>query len=144
MGGPYRITAAHVDSLDQLGFEWDPCQKTQHWDAMFERLQRFQLVNGHANVPRRYAEDPELGRWVYKRRKSRRGESKYKISPEQIARLDTVGFQWEFGSMHNWRKIGPKGLKSCAPEAAVLHSAVTPNQVSLLTDPRASARLLAP
>eukprot|EP00656_Telonema_subtile_P044704 TRINITY_DN50966_c0_g1_i1.p1 TRINITY_DN50966_c0_g1~~TRINITY_DN50966_c0_g1_i1.p1 ORF type:complete len:186 (+),score=29.54 TRINITY_DN50966_c0_g1_i1:151-708(+) len=83
---------------------------------MFERLKNFQQVNGHANVPRRYADDPELGRWVYKRRKSRRGVSKYKITQDQIDKLDTVGFQWEFGSMHNWKKVGPLGLKGCAPE----------------------------
>lgn len=34
------------------------------WKKRFEQLAAYHAEHGHSNVPQRYAENPELGRWV--------------------------------------------------------------------------------
>jgi len=49
---------------------------------MFEELRKFKEREGHCNLPQRYSDNPELGRWVIKRSK---------ISKERASKLDSIG-----------------------------------------------------
>ena len=42
------------------------------WKAQLERLAAYKAAHGDTNVPRNYAEDPSLGRWVSKQRHFKR------------------------------------------------------------------------
>ena len=71
-----------VEIVDRLGMGWD------EWYGL---LQRFHKREGHCRVPRGKDEDGlDLGSWVIGQR-----AFKDKLSSQQIARLDQLGFSWE-------------------------------------------------
>jgi superfamily II DNA or RNA helicase len=78
-----------IDRLDSLGFVWSP-----HDDAFernFEALRRFVWREGHAQIPKSHVEGKlKLGTWVSKARGKRS-----KLSPDQVARLEAIGFLWD-------------------------------------------------
>lgn len=59
-------------------------------DQSFELLKQYHQREGHTNVPRFWKEDNRLGQWCYFQR-----TTKYRRKPEEIAKLDSLGFQWE-------------------------------------------------
>lgn len=65
------------------------------WDTYFGRLIAFKERFGHCNVETLWEEDLSLARWVVAQR-TRRGKGA--LSDEQIARLDDLGFVW------NWQE----------------------------------------
>jgi hypothetical protein len=58
-------------------------------DDNFHLLVQYEEIYGHCNVPRRYKQDPVLGRWVNTQR-----QRKDKLSDDQCAKLDDLGFSW--------------------------------------------------
>jgi len=85
------------DSLERIGFEWSATPKPYRksaslWDHMVERLLTYKTLHGHTRVPRHRREDQPLADWVARQRRSRRKGS---LSPEQIARLTKIGFDWD-------------------------------------------------
>jgi len=96
-----KLLAERVAKLDALGFRWDATEVPglsfkerleQMWEQSFARLVAFHARFGHAQVPVRWEEDKELGRWVDKQRqKARQG----RLSPEKRARLEALGFPWQ-------------------------------------------------
>jgi hypothetical protein len=92
-----RISEDRITKLESLGFEWNPRPsgglgfQRQAWETMFAQLKQFHAENGHANIPQQFKGNPKLGWWVTTQRRNRR---KSKLSVEQIARLDSVGFLW--------------------------------------------------
>ena len=60
------------------------------------RLEAYKAVHGDCNVPRRWAEDPRLGKWVDhqrgRKRKLDRGEPSKGMTAERAARLTALGF----------------------------------------------------
>jgi Helicase associated domain len=70
--------------------DWDPYATA--WNAKFKRLKAYKKENGDCNVPLRYPEDLELGRWVGNMRNQRRRD---KLSEARIQLLDSIGFEWE-------------------------------------------------
>ena len=84
-----RLSKDQVARLDSLGFVWDPL--TEQWDDAFALLQDFHKREGHCLVPKtRGGEESKLGTWVNKVRLK-----KAKLSKDQIARLDSLGFVWD-------------------------------------------------
>ena len=83
----------------------------QRWEKNFKLLEKFKKEHGHTRVPRSLdsTEYPkQLGRWVDKQREGRRNEKLlmktgslrkggHRISPERIARLEGLGFEWDPG-----------------------------------------------
>lgn len=106
-----RISCEQIAKLENLGFDWDASEKHSSkkaklaWNARFEVLQQFIAENGHARVPQGYAPDPSLGTWVkcqrnaYQAEKMRQhGKRPYctsRILPEQVKKLEAVGFEWD-------------------------------------------------
>jgi len=57
---------------------------------MFVALSAFKMRHRHCNVPRDHAEYSELASWVNNQR-----SRKERLTPEQVGRLDAIGFNWD-------------------------------------------------
>jgi hypothetical protein len=69
------------------------------WEAQLARLVAYKAAHGEcSSVPRGWAEDPRLGRWVDNQRKLKRkldrGEPSGGMTAERVARLTALGFAW--------------------------------------------------
>jgi hypothetical protein len=75
--------------LDTLGFVWDAL--TERWEEGFEHLKAYVQEHRHCTVPAKHvtADGYPLGRWVVYQR-----EKEDCLLPEQKARLDALGFDW--------------------------------------------------
>jgi len=73
-----------------LGFVWDPVPAD--WEALFQSLVVFKENQGHCGVPKKWSENPELGRWVSVQRHVYK---KGKLSAERVVRLEALGFEWD-------------------------------------------------
>jgi hypothetical protein len=66
------------------------------WEAQLARLAVYKAAHGDCSVPQRWAEDPQLGRWVHKqqtfKRKLDRGEPSRGMTVERAAKLEALGF----------------------------------------------------
>jgi hypothetical protein len=87
---------------------WDPYD--EKWEKGFRHLQDFVNEHKHCRVLRSHvtADGYPLGRWVVHQR-----EKKDRLLPEQRARLDALGFEWDgraaqvevgFGYLENFVK----------------------------------------
>jgi superfamily II DNA or RNA helicase len=84
------LSSNRTSRLEQLDFVWDPF--TSIWDDRFAELAAYKKIYGNCNVPDRYDENPELGRWC---RAQRTANKKNRLSPDRIKRLEQLGFIWE-------------------------------------------------
>lgn len=75
-------------------------KQLNNWERLFQVLEAFKAKHGHCNVPANNAEDPALGRWVAVQRYRRKMN---RLTAEQVARLDKVGFLWAPGDAA-WEK----------------------------------------
>jgi hypothetical protein len=83
-----ELSPEQIAQLDAIGFCWGP--HTDIWDKRVAELTAYQKIHGHCNVPHSYG---PLGVWVSTvHRRWRKG----KLSPEQIAQLDALGFCWDY------------------------------------------------
>lgn len=74
------------------------------WDTYFGKLVAFKERFGHCNVEAYWEEDASLGSWVSAQRTRR---TKGALTDQQVARLDEVGFVWDFQSkktQETWMK----------------------------------------
>ncbi|MEP2777532.1 MAG: Helicase associated domain protein [Luteolibacter sp.] len=77
--------------LEAIGFQWRQ-KKLNIWDEMFGKLLDYRRIHGNCNVPQRWEEDAELGRWVNTQRiHYRRGDIP---DAERIRKLESIGFVW--------------------------------------------------
>ena len=76
--------------LEAIGFSWDP--RAEQWNSYFEALSEFHKREGHCDVPDSYisSKDLDLKTWI----KSQR-HKETQLSPEQIHRLNSLGFIWD-------------------------------------------------
>jgi hypothetical protein len=69
------------------------------WEQHLTSLRAYKCRHGDCNVPRRWAEDPPLGRWVGNQRKFKRaldrGDPRLEITVARSAKLEALGFAWE-------------------------------------------------
>ena len=62
------------------------------WYFRYQQLQAYYEENQSCNVPQRYKEDPELGRWVSTQRKAYK---KNNLSQEKVDLLNQLNFDWD-------------------------------------------------
>jgi len=70
----------------------------EKWGMMFEKLMEYKSQHGHSMVPQCYQDDLRLGRWVHYQRVEYwifQQTGSAKITPERIARLNAIGFEWD-------------------------------------------------
>ena len=101
--GTHKISPARIARLDGVGFDWDPSAKweakvEERWNEYFEALKRFR--DDHGRWPK--AKEGALGWWCNRQRQARKGNGPLKISPEQIAKLDEIGFPWDVLQNELW------------------------------------------
>lgn len=99
-----NITDERIKALEDIGFTWSlrdtsKMAPRKSWDAHFHSLVEFKEKHGHCDVRVRSKQHPtgSLGRWVEKQRHhyNSRGEDPIeKITDEQIAKLEGLGFKW--------------------------------------------------
>jgi len=97
---PGIITQDQIDALNGLGFRWHINRTfTSAWEKRFDELRQYRTDHGDCNVPRNWAENPQLATWVTTQR------TKYKnkqvgnmhagiITQDQIDALNGLGFSW--------------------------------------------------
>merc|ERR1719491_1872427 len=83
-----KISKERASKLDSIGFTWG-IQLDTRWDTRLEELKKFKDREGRCNVPRRFSDNPKLGKWVSNQRRKR-----LKISKERASKLDSIGFTW--------------------------------------------------
>lgn len=103
-GKKSNITDERIAALEEIGFVWSlrdtsKMAPRKTWDAHFETLKEFKQRNGHCDVRVRSKQHPtgSLGRWVEKQRhhyNNRLDGRENKITDEQIAKLEDLGFKW--------------------------------------------------
>lgn len=98
--GAPTLTAERIAQLDALGFVWDPPrgridEYAQQWAVGLAQLEHYVDEHGHARVPNAWVSEAGfgLGRWVSNRRRNRRYSARA-LTPERIAQLDALGFDW--------------------------------------------------
>ena len=70
---------------------------TAPWEAMFAEAEEYARTHGDLDVPKRYKTEDgfSLGAWIVTQRRVRAGYQYGRLSPEQIAELDSIGMIWE-------------------------------------------------
>jgi hypothetical protein len=93
------LTAERVRALDGIGFDWGTSKTDLEsiWSKRFQQLSEFKVQFGHCLVPREYAANPKLGRWVNNQRRNyslhQEGNSSC-LTTERIRELESIGFDW--------------------------------------------------
>jgi hypothetical protein len=88
--GDRKISASDKAELEALGFSFAPFEDA--WTEMFGLLEAFVNREGHANVPIGFvANGRNLRSWVITQRAKRNADE---LTPERIAKLNTLGFVW--------------------------------------------------
>ncbi len=125
-----KLRKQYVDQLNSMGFEWDArptklragqsrrvCSAAEKevpihtWEEMFAGLIGFFRLHGHCNVPVNWTADSDLPRWTQQQRRAKREN---RLSPEQINRLDEVGFAWA-GHDGDWDSMFAKLVEHLRP-----------------------------
>jgi hypothetical protein len=92
-----KLTQDQISRLDSLDFDWDPINSK--WEEYFSLLEKYVQENGNANVHHRnVVGNFRLGRWVGRQRDKKdklTTDKKEILTSEQIARLDSLGFDWD-------------------------------------------------
>ena len=77
------------------------------WNSKFLQMREFRIINGHCNVS---SSAGNFGQWVNNQRRAYKnikfGKKGLKISPERIAMLDGLGFNWgkNFPTQPSWEE----------------------------------------
>ena len=87
-----QLLPERLAQMQALKFEWSLERNPEpRWEAGFTALQAFYQREGHWRVPVSHREGGyPLGYWVTRQR-----QIKDRLSPEQRARLETLGFIWD-------------------------------------------------
>jgi hypothetical protein len=84
----HKLSAWKKKKLDQINFPW--IRKGRYnlelWNRMYEHLKAYKSEHGNCDVPQKF-KDKKLGSWV-------NGQRTKKLSPEQKAKLNALGFSW--------------------------------------------------
>jgi hypothetical protein len=111
------MTVTRAAKLEALGFVWElsteGCRKQCIWDrgkeciweAQLAKLTSYKQRHGDCNVPKGWAEDPVLARWVVYQRRGKRlldccepSRATRGMTAARVAKLEAVGFAWELSA----------------------------------------------
>ena len=96
-----KVTPERRAKLDALGFKWtaeDP------WQKRISACEEYLREHGDLDIPPNYVIDNVwLGKWLYKCRKTYRGELEGKsLTEEQISQLERLGIDWRTPAERAW------------------------------------------
>ena len=89
--------------LEALGFAWArpkgaaALPNEVDWEAQLARLAAYKVEHGDCNVPRGWAEDPVLGRWVSDQRAYKKALDRHGVwmTAARAAKLEALGLVWD-------------------------------------------------
>ena len=84
------LSEDRISKLADLGFEWDLIK--EDWDLKYSELEAYKDKNGDCRVPAVYKPNIKLGNWVFTQRAA---YSKGNLSADRIAKLKSLGFEWD-------------------------------------------------
>jgi len=91
------LTPDQIQRLDSIGYSWDPLAEA--WEKAFAALQSFHKREGHLTLPDNLIENGvRLKIWAVRQR-----QNKDLLTPNQIQRLDAIGFGWA-PNTERWEK----------------------------------------
>lgn len=99
--------------LDSIDFPWavapflppKPFQENERrWDEMLLKLQAYVAQHGHASVPHLWKENPALGAWTHKQRRSNKTGT---LRADRKERLDALGFEWQIHARNHEAPFNP-------------------------------------
>ncbi len=95
------LTNEHIDELNAIGMIWDVPDYL--WEQNFAAAMRYHQKHGNLDVPATYVgeDGTRLGAWLCGMRRAR-ADKNYRISDEQIAKLDSLGMVWESANSRKW------------------------------------------
>ena len=85
-----QLSEERIARLLSIGFEFDPF--ATRWEAMYQALSAYKEEHGNCDVPSGYKSNLQLGVWCTKQRAMR---TKGKLSDDKIARLLSIGFDFD-------------------------------------------------
>lgn len=88
------LTQERTTLLDDIGFNWESeiiLSVTGKWKTNYDELLIFQRQYGHCNVPRSWAQHPQLYGWIRRQRYRKHNGS---LSPDRESLLNSIGFDW--------------------------------------------------
>ncbi len=112
----YALTEENIACLDSLGFDWTPKEK-HSFDEMFRDMMVFKWEHGHCNVPTTPVPSNKhlvLGRWcqqvryAYKAGGMNDHNFPFKLSNNDIKRLEIIGFNWDVQDVMKTESAPPK------------------------------------
>lgn len=84
-----RLSNERIERLNAMGFIWNT--HVDQWEESFAALKSFHKKQGNCKVERNVVIGGlKLGAWVINQR-----QRKERLTPEQIKRLDSLGFTWD-------------------------------------------------
>jgi hypothetical protein len=94
------LSFERIEKLNEVGFVWDVLEA--QWSEYFEQLCRYKKEHGNTVVPRRYEDNPSLGKWVDTQRTN---YNTNKLSPQRIEKLNEVEFVWDPLEAQWWERF---------------------------------------
>jgi hypothetical protein len=95
-GKESTMTDERVVVLDEHGFIWD--SHGAAWQERWNELAQYKGLYGNCNVPSNYSSNPQLATWIKCQRRQRKLYFEGKVNtttPERMAKLESLGFEWE-------------------------------------------------
>ncbi|CAB9508948.1 helicase [Seminavis robusta] len=93
------MTPERAQKLNDIGFEWTTTNpRNVPWETRHAELKSFVANYGHAEVPMRWEENPQLSNWVSKQRhqyKLLQSNKPSRLNAHRVKLLNDVGFVWE-------------------------------------------------
>jgi hypothetical protein len=92
-----KINPHRERMLNSIDFDWvmkkslDGDRPQGTWHVLYDQLVAFRELNGHCDVPSRWAEDPKLGGWVSRQRRLMKSG---RMDPDRERMLNDIGFTW--------------------------------------------------
>jgi hypothetical protein len=96
-GKESTMTDERVVVLDEHGFIWN--SHSAAWQERFNELAEYKELHENCNVPSNYSSNPQLVTWTKCQRRQYKLYSEGKAdttTPERIAELERIGFEWVF------------------------------------------------
>ena len=85
-----KLTPEMIDKLNSIGFTWE-AEYGEWFEPFFEKLVEYKKShNGFDGA----TQDKEIGLKVSSIRKAYNGKGRYRLTPEMIEKLNSIGFPW--------------------------------------------------
>lgn len=98
-----RLTQEQIERLDLIGMFWGN-RHTEQWERNFRAAEKYYQEHGHLdlNCSDMTSDGFQLGKWIVELRLQRKKKVSH-LTPERIARLDSIGMQWDVPTSWEYR-----------------------------------------